>query len=550
MNPSSSLPSSRTWKGTWALVREAGVWGYLFVGLGLLLALTWIRLLFPQWTQNPDLSHGLFTPILFVLLLRESRLRGPLRWLESGPRLTILMILGVLLSLITLVVGSAFASAVGWDHPLVLFLLGCSFAGGLAATGLFAASPQLRVVPFNYVALVAILLWFLSLPVPPGTYASLTLNLQLWVSAKVLAALHFLGIPAVQNGNIIELARTTVGVEEACSGVRSLISCIYAGFFFSAAFVRSWLSRGLLIVLAPLLAIGMNFVRSLTLTLLANAGIDIEGAWHDYTGFAILIITALLLGALALGLEKLEGPSPSPAIEPAPAAVAAKARYAKLQSRLLTGGYAAAVLSVGIFFVLTRPAPINPQDVPRILSFLPATPAGWGTATSTGLYRFADILETEHLGQRTYVKEGPDGKIVQVTFYLAYWPPGQAGVSVVASHTPDACWPGAGWTPLPTASSDVELPLPDRTLGRAEYRIFTNERIPQHVWFWHSYDRALIKEFDPRRPIELLGSVLNYGVRSKGEQLFVRMSSNRPWEELKNEPLIAEIFNTLKPFGL
>ena len=538
----------RSWRDTWSLIRKAGIWGYLLVALGGILAASWTRLIFPQWTGNPDLSHGLFTPILFILLLKESRTRGPRRWLPTTPWWWAAIALFLLSSLTVLIVASLFASAIDWTHPLVLFLLGCSFTGALSAAWIFTASRELKIIPFNYVAAIAIMLWFFSLPVPPGTYSELTLNMQLWVSDRVLSALHLLGIPAIQNGNIIELARTSVGVEEACSGVRSLLSCIYAGFFFSAAFVRRGISRVVLIVLAPLLAIGMNFVRSLTLTLLANAGVDIEGTWHDMTGFAILGVTAVMLWLLAFGLEKLE--DRSAANSPESTEPVASPKHGRMGARLLTGGYAAAVICIGMFFVLTRPAPINPQSVPRILSFLPAEPAGWGTATSTGLYRFADILETDHLGQRTYVKEGADGEILQVTFYLAYWPPGQTGVSVVASHTPDACWPGAGWSPMPTEVTETELALPHRTLGRSEYRKFTNERVPQHVWFWHSYDRQLIREFDPRRPLELLQSVFTYGVRSKGEQLFVRMSSNRPWEEIQNEPLIAEVFRGLEPFGL
>lgn len=539
----------RSWKDIARLLREAGVWGYLLLGLAAILMVAWVRLIFPQWTSNPELSHGLFTPILFVLLLKESRSRGSERWLPANRLLWLTVSLFLGLSLATLVAGALFASAIDWTHPLVLFLLGSSFTGGIAAAWLFAASRDLRIIPFNYVAAIAALLWFFSLPVPPGTYSELTLTMQLWVSDRVLEALHLLGIPAVQNGNIIELARTTVGVEEACSGVRSLLSCIYAGFFFSAAFVRRWISRSVLIILAPLLAIGMNFIRSLTLTLLANAGIDIEGTWHDMTGFAILGVTALMLWVLAFGLEKLEG---SPSTPPAPIPAPSKSRSPnRLGTGLLTGGYAAAVVCIAMFFALTRGAPpINQQNIPRILSLLPAEPEGWGTATSMGLYRFAEILETDHLGQRTYVKEGPDGERLQVTFYLAYWAPGQAGVSVVASHTPDACWPGAGWAPIPTEVSEVELELPHRNLGRSEYRLFTNERIPQHVWFWHSYDRELIREFDPRRPLELLQSVFTYGVRSKGEQLFVRMSSNQPWEAFQHEPLIAEVFRRLEPYGL
>src|ERR1019366_4103191 len=52
------------------------------------------------------------------------------------------------------------------------------------------------------------------------------------------------------------------------------------------------------------LAIGMNLLRSLSLTLMANAGIEIAGFWHNATGFAILGLTAAILAWLALKLGR------------------------------------------------------------------------------------------------------------------------------------------------------------------------------------------------------------------------------------------------------
>ncbi|MBI2497404.1 MAG: exosortase/archaeosortase family protein, partial [Opitutae bacterium] len=136
------------------------------------------------------------------------------------------------------------------------------------------------------------------------------------MTGSVLQTLHLFGVPARQHGNIIELAVTSVGVEEACSGVRSLLSCVYAGFFFAAWQVRRPGGRLLLIVTAPLLALGMNFLRSLTLTLLANSGREIAGFWHDATGFAILGVTALVLAGLALLLETGPAGAAPPGIAP------------------------------------------------------------------------------------------------------------------------------------------------------------------------------------------------------------------------------------------
>ncbi len=546
---STSIAPCRPWNETPRLLRSLGPAAWLVPGLALLLLGAWLRLIVPEWSANPDLSHGFFAPVLFAVLVHESRRRGPLRWVPVSGLWICTCLLALGLSCLLLLVSSLYAAAIDWSHTLVLFLLGIAFSGGLGALLLAAATPEARLVPFNWVAFVALLLWGLCLPLPPGTYNQLTFTLQLWVSERVLGALHLLGIPAIQNGNIIELANTSVGVEEACSGVRSLLSCTFAGFFFSAAFVRRSISRVLLIGLAPLLAIGMNFLRSLLLTLLANRGVDISGFWHDATGFAILGVTALLLGLLALLLEKMEDlPAAEAPVAPSPAEPPPRSLRRILP--LYYAGYGSAVACVAFFALLTRPAAPSDQPVPDVHSFMPADPAGWHVGTSNDLYRFADILETEHLGQRIYLKQDDTGEFVQVTLYIAYWSPGQAAVSTVATHTPDACWPGAGWTPQPVTETTTRLQLPDRELHLAEYRLFNNQRIPQHVWFWHSYDRRVIREFDPRRPLEVVANVIEHGVRSDGEQMFVRLSSNRPWEEIRDEPLLQEIFDRLRPYGI
>lgn len=352
---------TRTWTEVGELIKGSG-WPLLVAGALLVpLLAIWINLMLPEWSGNPDLSHGFFTPILFILLINEARNRGPYLFLPPDHKTWIAAILIMLASIFILLTAALFAAAIEWGHPLVLFLSGGCVAGALASAWIVASTHSVRIVPFNWVVFVAILLWLLSVPLPPGTYSQLTLGLQLWVSDRVLQALHLLGIPAIQNGNIIELARTTVGVEEACSGVRSLLSCIYAGFFFSATFVRRWKSRCMIILLAPIFAIGMNFVRSLFLTLLANGGVDIAGPWHDGTGYAILVTTALILGALGMTLERIEATRKVTPIEKAdPSAASPASRWGP---KILIGGYSSAVLCLGVFIFLRRPAP--PLDAPH-----------------------------------------------------------------------------------------------------------------------------------------------------------------------------------------
>lgn len=498
--------------------------------------------LWPEWRHNPDLSHGLFMPFVFLYLLHESRSSATPRYLRAGPATTTafgLLLAGGLLSLFA---AGLYAAAVDWSHALVSLTLTTSLVLFLAAALVAYSSETVRFTPFNWTVLVALALWWMSAPIPPGTYMRLTLTLQLWVTEYVLATLHLLGIPAIRHGNIIELANTAVGVEEACSGVRSLISCVFAGLFFSATLVRRPWARALIIALAAPIALTMNFLRSLGLTLLSNNGVDIAGTWHDVTGFAVLGVTAVLLGGLAVVLE--HGRENDPAPTPIPAAVGRNTAA----TRALTAGMAVAALLVFVFVFNTRPSIRKDLPVPELLALLPEQVDGWLVRTSD-LYEFTGTLQTDHLAQRQYLKLA-EADPVEVTAYVAYWRAGQAPVSLVASHTPDACWPGAGWTVAPTDKPRMNLRVGERTLAPAEYRLFQAGNRPQHVWYWHLYDGRTLNYRDPYSPFELLRIAWRYGFRKDGEQLFVRVSSNRPWADIAEEPVIAEFFSRIQPLGL
>ena len=96
------------------------------------------------------------------------------------------------------------------------------------------------------------------------------------------------------------------------------------------------------------------------------------------------------------------------------------------------------------------------------------------------------------------------------------------------------------------------LAVAGRTLpGLAEYRYFTNASgYPQFVWFWHIFDGRPILYADPYSPLALLRIALRYGFRKDGDQLFIRISSNRPWREIADEAPVAEFFSQTRALGL
>jgi exosortase len=498
----------------------------------------------PQWLRSPDLAHGVFMPVVFVLLLRESRLAGPQRFLRPGAW-ALFAVAGLAgLALALLGVAGLYAAAVDWSNALVLFLLAGALSLFFGAALLNLADGRVRFMPCNWSSVLAAGLWPLAAPIPSGLYARLTLALQLWISTAVMDVLQLLGIAAHRQGNIIELATCRVGVEEACSGVRSLVSCVFVALFFSGTLVRRPAARILVIGVAAPLALAMNFIRALMLTLLANHGVSIAGAWHDATGWAVLLVTAGLLAGLAIALEDQTaapagGTAAASAVSPRPGA----------GNAALAGALALAVAVVAFFELTTHPVVSAHAPGRNLAALLPPPPDNWSATDAPHLERFRAQLQTDVLVQRIY-QRGTGSQAVFVILYLAYWRPGQAPVSLVDQHTPDACWPGAGWTPQPIPAGGAGLAIAGRSLAPGEARLFLNDGLPRRVWFWHLYDGQRLPYHNPYSAAELLRLAWHYGFRHDGDQMFVSVSSNRPWAEIADEPLLREFFARLQPLGL
>jgi exosortase len=517
-------------------------------GAGLL---AWAWRLWPEWRINPDLSHGFFAlPIVVMLWIRARAER------EAGPGLGVSGAAGAALvtaaglgTLAATFLATVYAIALGWSATATLFLLGVAAAGAATVALLLAAGREVRWVALGWPALVIPLVLVLGGPLPPGTYARLSLSLQEGITVGVLEVLRLFGVPAVRVGNVINLGHTSVGVEEACSGVRSLISCVLAGLVLSALLLRSPRRRALLVLAAAPLALLTNFARSLTLTLLARSGVDIAGAWHDGLGFAVLGVTTALLAWMATALEEAPG-------KPRGTVNAGREPGAPRGGVAGAVGLCALGLAAGwLVFVAARTerAERGTGEAPNLARIIPAEPAaaGWAVEARDDLGRFAGILRTEHLLERSYRGVGVDGRPVQVTVYAAWWPAGAASVSSVATHTPDACWPGTGWEIVAAENVRRDLPLArGGAVGEAEQRFFRFGRMPQWVWYWHVVDGAPLRPFEPRSWRDQLKMFFQQGVRRDAAQAFVRLSANRPWEEVADEALVSELLAGIAELGV
>jgi exosortase len=252
------------------------------------------------WTHNSELHFGWVVLLLCGYLFREAWRTHPafrLRWNGSA---LLLAASGLFILFATQLYQAAFGvttegmSALG--AGAMLFVAGnFHYVFGWSGVRCFA-------FPFGF--------FFLALPVPETVYYPLVAMLQSKVAAMNVELLGLIGIPAEQVGNVIRLPTCVVGIDEACSGIRSLQSAIMATLFIGYLTLKKKRFQFALLGLGILLAFAGNLGRSFFLSYTAYAkGIQAIAAYHDAAGWSILAFTAggvMLFAWMLSRLEKLE----------------------------------------------------------------------------------------------------------------------------------------------------------------------------------------------------------------------------------------------------
>jgi exosortase len=143
----------------------------------------------------------------------------------------------------------------------------------------------------------------LLLMVAPPTFlfSRLTLSLQLLASRLGESCLEALGYSVLREGNILELVGIKLSVEEACSGIRSLMAIIFMCVLYNYFFVRGWRMKTLILVMAIPIAILGNAVRIVATGIASqyNPAL-VRGAAHEAFGYVSVFVAAL--GCVALHL--------------------------------------------------------------------------------------------------------------------------------------------------------------------------------------------------------------------------------------------------------
>lgn len=270
------------------------------------------------WWNKEDYNFGFFVPFFvgYVIFERWPVIKKLLLGTDTAKRS---YFGGPLMTVTSIIFG------LGMTFCLLGFTLGgvlrvqgpSNFASLLIATGF--AGIALGIVYFNtdqdvngrclalkermtvtFLFLFPALAWLISAPLVMFMETTVKLILQEYVTVIVYNVFNFLGFTIIRESSVLVLPNGRVGVEDACTGVRSLTACIFAGSFLAAVFIDRLWKKVLLVGIAMFFAFCTNILRSLFLTgwSYAYGPETIKGSVHDITGYAILGITSLLLIAL------------------------------------------------------------------------------------------------------------------------------------------------------------------------------------------------------------------------------------------------------------
>jgi exosortase len=192
--------------------------------------------------------------------------------------------------------------AISDTRGLMLTAFGClMFVSGRLATEFFLSR-------MSFVVVLAGLTWTFwgrarlatMVPLPVMFYNSLAAPLQLFASDLATRCAQAFGISVFRDGNIIELAGTSLGVAEACSGLNSLSALIVGSLLLGYLMCTRMRSRLALFFLAIPLAIVVNVVRVTGTAVLADYNSEYAlGFYHSFSGWLVFVAGFSVLYVLA-----------------------------------------------------------------------------------------------------------------------------------------------------------------------------------------------------------------------------------------------------------
>lgn len=258
--------------------------------LGSLAALvTWafwptLAFLHDKWSGDPQYSHGYLVPLFSAYLLNQNRERlrsavpHALPWIGGG--------------VLLLALAMRLAAGGLLFHQLDALALLVAIAGLVLAVGGWS------ILKLTGPAIVFLLF---AIPLPYELERNVGGPLKTAATVSSTYLLQTCGLPAIAEGNLILIDEVRLGVVDACSGLKMLMT--FAAFSVGAVLLnsRTWFERGMVLLGIVPVAMLANILRivatGITHTIVHDKPTN---DWlHDVYGWCMM---PLGLGLLALEL--------------------------------------------------------------------------------------------------------------------------------------------------------------------------------------------------------------------------------------------------------
>ena len=530
------------------------------------------RQLSGEWSVNAQYNYGWFVP-LFALYLFW------LRWQDAPPAQIANR-------------KSQIANSAALAFAIAALLL-------LLPVRLFEiANPEWRLLAWIHalvvVTLTLLLIWwtdgsawvrhfafpvafiFIAVPWPTVVETPIIQGLMRVVAHVAAETAMLLGTPAQVEGNLIRVSNGLVGVNEACSGIRSLQTSLMIGLLFGELKRLSVLRRVALVACAVAIALLANFVRAVFLVhIAATENLSEVDRWHDIVGYSIIALVFVATIGFAYLLENSEGKRKKEEGESRTVVAGVPpAEIGELQSTRLSLQIPCFYLAAGLCWLLLievasaawyrvheknlitgvpwsvqwpeqasnfRTLKIDPE-IRSVLRFDEGHAAAWTISSPP-------TTETAHRSVAIATRINGSRPIkITCHLYVFRWEPGKNSALLANLHRPDVCLPASGWNQI---ADDGVRSYPVNSSFELPFRHFEFQRSfegsePQtaHAFYCLSEDRAAGMSAPPR-DADLPGMSGNRSEWTRAERLRAVLEGRRHL----GQQVIEAIFFSSEPFS-
>ena len=223
-----------------------------FVAAAVCFALLWletIRHLKGEWSFNPQYAYGWAVPFLALYLFWRRWTTRP----DPVPPVSRFWPITLVILAALLFFPLRFLSEANPDWRLLSWAMSL-IAVGITASCIFLVGGRSWLRQFAF----PIAFFLVAVPWPTQFETIVIQTLMRTETGINVSLLNLVGIPAVQQGNVIEVSSALIGIEEACSGVRSMQATLMVSLFLGELYSFNVLARAILVLAGGLFAFFCN----------------------------------------------------------------------------------------------------------------------------------------------------------------------------------------------------------------------------------------------------------------------------------------------------